>query len=104
MKTPPPSPVNASRPKPRAKRGIKAPVAVGKPPIAEGTGDADAGKDLALPHERDESIGHTAEQPDPVIVQAHKDIEAGLVDTDLRATPGLDAARRDAMVRGGRRR
>jgi hypothetical protein len=35
-----------------------------------------------------------------VMVQAHRDIEAGLVDTDMRATPGMDAQRRDALVPG----
>jgi hypothetical protein len=53
---------------------------------------------LPLPHELDESVGHVASAPDPVIEQASKDIEAGLVDTDMRATPGLDAARRRRLV------
>lgn len=55
---------------------------------------------LALPHEHDESIKATAEAPDPVMVQALRDIEAGLVDTDMRATPGLDAQRRTQLVPG----
>ena len=55
---------------------------------------------MPLPHERDEASGQAAPQTDPVIEQAHRDIEAGLVDTDMRATPGLDAARREAMVAG----
>ena len=54
----------------------------------------------ALPHERDEAGGHVASTPDPVIVQAKKDIDAGLVDTDMRATPGLDAALRARLVPG----
>lgn len=53
---------------------------------------------LALPHERDESPDATAAQPDPVIEQAARDLDAGLVDTDMRATPGLDAARRARLV------
>ncbi len=32
--------------------------------------------------------------------QAHRDLEAGLVDTDMRATPGLDAQRRTKLVPG----
>ena len=56
--------------------------------------------DLALPHERDQSTHSTAAQPDPVIVQAKRDIDAGQVDTDLRATPGLDAQRRAQLVPG----
>jgi len=35
-----------------------------------------------------------------VMVQAQRDIEAGLVDTDMRATPGLDAERRAQLVPG----
>jgi hypothetical protein len=40
-----------------------------------------------LPHERDESSdSQTKEEPHPEMVQAHADVEAGLVDTD-RAVP-----------------
>lgn len=35
---------------------------------------------LKLPHERDESTDTTAEAPDPVMVQAKRDIDAGQVD------------------------
>jgi hypothetical protein len=72
------------------------------PPRAGG-----ATKDVALPlpHERDESAHNVAEKPDPVMVQAHRDLEAGMVDTDMHATPGLDAER-DAeswyLARGGK--
>ena len=55
---------------------------------------------LALPHERDESADATAQAPDPVMVQAKRDIDAGLVDTDMRATPGLDANLRERLVPG----
>jgi hypothetical protein len=41
-----------------------------------------------------------AVEPDPVIEQAKRDIDAGLVDTDMRATPGLDAERRARLVPG----
>lgn len=51
-----------------------------------------------LPHELDQSQGAVATKPDPVIEQAKRDIDAGLVDTDMRATPGLDAQRREALV------
>jgi hypothetical protein len=54
--------------------------------------------DLPLPHERDEGAGVTNAQPDKVIEQAKRDLDAGLVDTDLRATPGLDAERRDELL------
>lgn len=56
--------------------------------------------DLPLPHERDQSIEATARAPDPKMVQAQRDIDAGLVDTDMRATPGLDAKRRTHLVPG----
>lgn len=57
---------------------------------------------LALPHERDESTDTTAEAPDPLMVQAKRDIDAGLVDTDMHATPGLDAQLRARLVPGPR--
>ena len=55
---------------------------------------------LALPHERDESTNTTATAPDPKMIQAKRDIDAGLVDTDMHATPGLDAALRERLVPG----
>ena len=55
---------------------------------------------LALPHERDESIDGPDVKPDPIMLQAKRDIDAGLVDTDMHATPGLDAALRKQMVPG----
>lgn len=55
---------------------------------------------LPLPHERDESVNPVNETPDPKMVQAKRDIDAGLVDTDMRATPGLDAQTRERMVPG----
>lgn len=55
---------------------------------------------LKLPHERDESIDVTADVPDPKMVQAKRDIDAGLVDTDMRVTPGHGAKRREQMVPG----
>ena len=64
------------------------------------TGPATPEATLALPHERDETIHATAVEPDPVIAQAKRDIDAGLVDTDMRATPGLDAKLRAKLVPG----
>jgi hypothetical protein len=55
---------------------------------------------LALPHERDESTEVTSNTPDPRMVQAKRDIDAGLVDTDMHATPGQNAALRERMVPG----
>lgn len=65
-----------------------------------GAAVAAAPTDLALPHERDESTNDTAQAPDPMMVRAKRDIDAGLVDTDMHATPGLDAKRRAGMVPG----
>jgi hypothetical protein len=68
-------------------------------PIARETSPRRDRDGLPLPHERDESTGQTAGEPDPRMRQAYEDITAGLVDTDLRATPGLDARRRRALLR-----
>ncbi len=38
--------------------------------------------------------------PDPMIAQAKRDLDSGLVDTDMRATPGLDAQLRRKLVPG----
>lgn len=64
-----------------------------RPAPVDGTG-------LPLPHERDEAAGqgHVAPGPDPLIRQAGQDLASGQVDTDMRATPGLDAERRRGMV------
>lgn len=53
---------------------------------------------VALPHERDEAADQTQAAVDPVIHRAYKDLEEGQVDTDMRATPGLDAERRRRLV------
>lgn len=56
--------------------------------------------DLRLPHERDQSaVDATAATPDPVMVQAAKDIAAGQVDTDLRNPGGLDDVRRRKLLK-----
>jgi hypothetical protein len=55
---------------------------------------------LALPHERDESPDAPPKAPDPKIAQAKRDIDAGQVDTDMRATPGQNAKLRERMVPG----
>ncbi len=76
------------------------PTRVGAAPEAPGSSPRDGGRALPMPHERDEAPGQTSARPDPVIHQAKKDLDAGLVDTDMRATPGLDAERRDELVPG----
>ncbi len=47
-----------------------------------------------LPHERDESDDSQASGPREDMQQAYKDIENGLVDTDLRGSLGVDEATR----------
>ncbi len=53
-----------------------------------------------LPHERDEQVGNVAVAPNPVMVQAKEDLDAGQVDTDMHATPGADHERRMRLVPG----
>lgn len=87
---------------PRRPRSPPQPAAVAEGqtrPPADGEGN-----DLQLPHERDESTNADAAQPRDVMRQAKADLDAGLVDTDLRATAGLDAQRRDALLRKTQRR
>ncbi len=70
-----------------------------KGPVSPGVVHADKdGAGLTMPHERDESEGDTAIEPNPVIAQAKRDLDAGMVDTDMRITPGLDASAREKMV------
>lgn len=58
------------------------------------------GSALPLPHERDESTEATIKPPDPVMIQAKRDLDTGQVDTDMHATPGLDAKQRARLVPG----
>jgi len=82
--------------KPSARRPVGR-VAAKPPRGAKAPGSAPG---LALPHERDESTDASAAAPDPVMEQAKRDIDAGMVDTDMRATPGLDVKRRARLVPG----
>lgn len=77
-------------------------------PIAPGAPLPAGDADLALPHERDEATG-TASTAQPgtgtagenqreVMQQAADDLAQGQVDTDLHATPGLDAQRRKELL------
>jgi hypothetical protein len=81
---------------PRAKRPVGRQAAT-PPRRAKAPG---SGAGLALPHERDESTDTAAVAPDPAMAQAKRDIDAGMVDTDMRATPGLDAKLRAQLVPG----
>lgn len=66
-------------------------------------GDASRPEGPSLPHDRDQQAAATPAEPDPHIRCAARDLQQGQVDTDLRATPGLDAERRGGMVPGGER-
>jgi len=90
----------ASRSKTEMAKPVRGPAVVGKPPHAPGSALVTGDIRPALPHELDESTGHVARAPDPVIKQAKRDLDVGLVDTDMRATPGLDAKRRAELVPG----
>lgn len=74
---------------------------VSKTPRTPGAGPVTPEDDkLELPHERDQASDSTASAPDPAMKQAHEDLKKGMVDTDMRATPGLDAERRAREVPG----
>ncbi len=76
-------------------------INTGRPPHAPGDGPKpeQAREALELPHERDQNLNATADEPDPVIEQAARDLADGQVDTDLRGTPGLDADRRKQLLK-----
>jgi hypothetical protein len=88
--------------RPRKESGAPSPSnLVSKTPRTPGSPPATPEDDkLELPHERDQASDSTADAPDPAMKQAHEDLERGLVDTDMRATPGLDAQRRERQVPG----
>ena len=83
-------PVETSRPSRRGASSLPA-------------GDASRPHGPSLPHDRDQQTTATAATPDPQMRRAAADLRQGQVDTDLRATPGLDAQRRGALVSGGER-
>lgn len=66
-------------------------------------GDASRPAGPSLPHDRDQQTAATNPEPDAQMRRAARDLKQGQVDTDLRATPGLDAERRGDLVDGGER-
>jgi hypothetical protein len=86
--------------RPPTAQPVKSAAVVAQAPLAPGSTSSPEGVALPLPHERDESPNSLAAAPDPVMQQAKRDIDAGKVDTDMRATPGLDAKRRGELVPG----
>lgn len=89
-----PSPLPVARPPSPANLVSRTPRAPGSKPVEP------EDEHLQLPHERDEDSDITDGEVDPVILQASKDLERGLVDTDMRVTPGLDAQKRERDVPG----
>lgn len=86
---------------PAGQQGAQAPRATintGLPPHAPGEGSGRETTRLELPHERDQNLQATREQPDAVMKQAASDLQSGQVDTDMRSTPGLDAERREQLT------
>lgn len=89
-----------------------------KAPVSPGQVEPDAAPthddDVQLPHERDQSTGGDStggmgsgaagENQRNVMGQAQEDLKQGQVDTDLRSTPGLDAERRDQLVKDPKKR
>lgn len=64
--------------------------------------DAVRGRSPRLPHERDESTDKAHSGPRKEMKRAKRDLDAGLVDTDLRSTPGIDAEHRRRILKGHR--
>jgi hypothetical protein len=92
-------------------REKKAPGGVlNKAPVSPGQGtDRGSDNDARLPHERDESVGGDStggldagaagEAQRRLGKRAAADLAQGQVDTDMHATPGLDAERRESLMR-----
>jgi hypothetical protein len=91
--TPAPYPDRAPDDAPGSSEGmpLKTP-AEGRARTGHATTPADASDEasLALPHERDQSVGMTDGAPDPQVEQASKDLGRGLKDTGKQ--PPMDAA------------
>ena len=84
--------LSRSRRRPRDEQ----PYAAGARPS---TSDIHGGQSrFRLPHERDESTGSDPSPPRKVMEIARRDLDAGLVDTDLRNTAGLDAKQRTKLL------
>jgi hypothetical protein len=57
-------------------------------------------QDLPLPHERENAEGYAGQRPSPVVKQAKKDLDAGLVDTEMRGDAGVDDEQRRRLLKG----
>ncbi len=67
-------------------------------PAGEAGGDESEHEEMRMPFEQDQSSDSSADQPHEKMRQAKKDLDAGLVDTDLRNTPGQDAERQRELL------
>lgn len=96
MPSPKPRPGKSTGPVPAsAGRGVPAtPPRPQRPRTEQQTTPQDAAVEstLALPHERDESVGMTPGTVDPVIRQAARDVQRGVKDTSK--SPEMDRAYR----------
>ena len=109
----PAGPRSAAAPADPPRPSGKASELLGHGPVAPGSSLPARDRDLALPHERDESTGLAStaqagsgaagQRQREVMKQAADDLAQGQVDTDLHATPGLDAQRRRALLEANRR-
>ena len=101
-RNPPPPAASPPSVSPASGPGQRGPLQVNMPAGKVGTQPATGGDgpDLRLPHERDQSaVDSAAATPDPVMVQAAKDLAAGQVDTDLRNLGGLDDVQRQKLLK-----
>jgi hypothetical protein len=68
---------------------------LGKPEHAHETPGAEPGTSGCLPRERDQRLDEQRSGPRANIEQAARDIESGLLDTDLHNTPGVECVVRE---------
>ncbi|MEO8247945.1 MAG: hypothetical protein ABI589_01110 [Burkholderiales bacterium] len=66
--------------------------------------DDKADPDLRTQTERDQSSDAAGDEPREVMHQAKRDLDGGLVDTDLRGTPGADAERQRELLEREKKR
>lgn len=77
-----------------ATRTIRGQPANNQPP----SGNDETEDAMRMPFEQDQSSDSSAEQPHDKMRQAKKDLDAGLVDTDLWGSPGQDAERQRELL------
>ncbi|MBS1177619.1 MAG: hypothetical protein H6R06_2031 [Proteobacteria bacterium] len=93
-----PNRTTAPTPRTPATRPTKAPEAAGKVAPSGGSESSPKDAESLLPHDREQSKQTVAPTPNAVVRQAKDDVDAGMVDTDMRVTP--DAQRRTKVSPG----